>query len=516
MRHALPLIAVALVGCSSILGLDDFQDAPASGGQAGSGAAPSGGQAGSGAAPSGGAGGTVGGGGGTTGGGGGTTGGGGGPTGGGGGTTGGGGGPTGGGGGPTGGTGGGSGGASGGAGGAGGSGGSPPVFKCTPEAGGPVVLLSGTEFNGETVDAENLVAVPSQGMGHVGIVSKGTGDHHFHVRSVRDVSLSWVGSYGSFSHAGRPRYIDGLSQLATNVTFWGTLGDSVLSRLTFPVQGGSGVAPTGNTVNTGVPTECQGGQIEAFAYHPETGWGQSPAFACNKSGMVSLWMYFSGSATPMKVGETTNPADYSKYLPRHYTVTNGTHLLFLKDGYFRVGITPAELAIVKQLNPLNDPARISFPFYAAPLAGVNPVTSAVLAVGAFKTDGMAGDTWAGTTSITDYQKLSASPLPTSMPLVWSLTSSKEITAFEGRSIDADSVVAAGVDQSKSRIRVLHASRTTGKMNVFNQEVYTAAGTNKVLRAVAVQVAQYDVVAWAEQDGGSGEVKVWAQRFLCGT
>lgn len=74
MRHALPLIAVALVGCSSILGLDDFQDAPASGGQAGSGAAPSGGQAGSGAAPSGGAGGSVGGGGGPPGGGGGPTG----------------------------------------------------------------------------------------------------------------------------------------------------------------------------------------------------------------------------------------------------------------------------------------------------------------------------------------------------------------------------------------------------------------------------------------------------------
>jgi len=502
MRHALPLIAVALVGCSSILGLDDFQDAPASGGQAGSGAAPSGG-----------AGGSVGGGGGPTGGGGGPTGG----TGGSGGASGGAGG-AGGSGGASGGAGGagGSGGASGGAGGAGGTGGSPPVFKCTPEAGGPVVLLSGTEFNGETVDAEHLVAVHSQGMGHVGIVSKGTGDHRFHVRSVRDVSLSWVGSYGSFAHAGRPRYVDGLSQLATNVTFWGTLGDSVFSRLTFPVQGGSGVAPTGNNVSTGVPTECQGGQIEAFAYHPEAGWGQSPAFACNKSGTVSLWMFFTGSTTPIKVAETTNPAEFQKHMPKHYTVTNGTHLLFLKDGYYRFGTTPAELAIVHQLDPLNDPARISLPFYAAPLAGVNPVTSAVLAVGAFKTDGMAGDAWAGTTSIADYQKLSASPLPTSMPLVWSLASSKEITAFERRSIDADSVVAAGVDQSKSRIRVLHASRTTGKMNVFNQEVYIATGTNKVLRAVAVQVAQYDVVAWAEQDGGSGEIKVWAQRFTCGT
>ncbi|MCC6901709.1 MAG: hypothetical protein IT377_22250 [Polyangiaceae bacterium] len=510
MRHALPLLAVSFLGCSSLLGLDDFQDAPASGGTAGMGAASSGGQAGTGAAPSGGAGGTSGGGG-TSGVGGGGAGG---ATGGSGGQ------PSGGAGGAVGGAGGaggagatgGSGGASGGA---GGGGGAPPVFKCDPEAGGPTALLTGAELGAETVDPENLVAVHSQGMGHVGIVSKGTGDFHFHVRSIRDVSLSWVGSYGSFSHVARPRFVDGLSLQSNSVTFWGMVGDGLISRLTFQIQPGSGVLQSGNHIPTSVPTECQGGQVEAFAYHPESSWGQAPAFACNKSGVVSLWMFFSGSVVAAKVAETSNPAEYQKLMPRHYTVTNGTHVVFLKDGYYRYGTNPAELAVVHQLDPTGDPSRVRLAYYASPLAGVNPVTSAVLAIGSFKSDASLGDVWAGTTAIVDYAKLTATPPPAGMPHVWSSTSSKDATAFERRSIDVDSVVAAGVDPAKSRIRVFHASRTTGKMNVFNQEVYTAPTNHKVLRAVAVQVSQYDVVAWAEQDA-IGNVTVWGQRFVCGT
>ncbi|MBI3202494.1 MAG: hypothetical protein HYZ29_13210 [Myxococcales bacterium] len=504
MRHALPLLAVSFLGCSSLLGLDDFQDAPASGGTAGMGAAPSGGQAGTGAAPSGGAGGTSGGGGSTSGGGGGATGGSGGqPSGGGGGA-----------GGTVGGAGG-AGGSGGASGGADGGGGAPPVFKCDPEAGGPTALLTGADFGGETVDPENLVAVHSQGMAHVGIVTKGTGDYHFHVRTIRDVSLSWVGSYGAFPHAARPRLVDGLSLQSTAVTFWGVLGDSLFSRLTFQIQPGSGVLPAGNHVPTAVPTECQGGQVEAFAYHPESSWGQSPVFACNKSGVVSLWMSFGSPPVATKVTETSNPADYQKLMPRHYTVTNGTHLVFLKDGYYRYGTNPAELAMVHQLDPTGDPSRVRLAYYASPLAGVNPVTSAVLGIGSFKSDASLGDVWAGTTAIVDYLKLASSPPPTGMPHVWSSNSSKEATAFERRSVDADSVVAAGLDQAKSRIRVLHASRTTGKMNVFNQEVYAAPTNHKVLRAVAVQVSQYDVVAWAEEDA-TGKVTVWAQRFVCGT
>lgn len=453
MKRALLLAALPLFGCSSLLGLDDFSDAPGSGGAAGGG---SGGAAGGGSGGTSGAGGAP-------------------------------------------------------VGGAGGTGGS--KWKCTDDAAGPLTLLTPTDLYPFAAQPDRLVAVASQGMGHVGInaTDQANGKSRFFVRTLRDSTADPLG--GTAWYEGPyARMLDGLGMANKSVVFFGTLGFDSLSRITFPLDPSMGVKPGANAdavPTTYTPPECAGGAIDHVAYNVALGAGTTPAFACVKSGVATLWLTLNGVLT--KVAETSNQADFEQLAPSAYSVVGNTHLIMTKQGSFRFGTTVADLQLVHQLAPTANSGWLTGALFAVPT--MDTVPSTAVAVGAFKSDLTAGELFAGTIATAKYGDLAKTPIP---GLVSSakVTSPAQLSNAERRSVTANAIVMAGVSFAQDAVRFTLATRA-GEVRLFNQEIYKPAAGKLVLHAAATQVGPYYAVAWLEKDKSSGDVVVRAKRLVCG-
>ncbi len=484
MRPLSLALALSLFGCSSILGLDDFKDSPATGGSAGGGG-------------TGGSGGTTGGSGGTTGGTGGTTGGSGGTTGGTGGTTGGTGGTTGGTGGTTGGTGGTTGGTGGTTGGTGGTAGATP-WSCSK---GPIVnLITPADFATYQVEANTLVAIAGVGFGHVGI-SASSADFRFLVRSVRNNPSTPLGNLAKYTDAEPVKYLSGNLPDATQVVFWGTRG-ATLSRLQFDLNAGGVIpAPSPHTAIQ-LPTECAGGTVTAAAYSIEPGSGGRPVFTCKKSGSP-LYLFATLGTTVTELAQTS-AGDIDRITPVVYAFANGIHFIGFKSGHFRFGSTAPELVQEQQLKVTSGS---SMHLFAVPRA--NASDGIALAVTGTQSSG-ASTIYAGAVQTSGYGNLIKSP-PTGLAAVGTKSNAPNFGMFHRRAVDGDSIVAARTDGAGA-VYLTHSTRE-GTINLFDTVVYQAAANEEVLNAVAVQVGAYDAVAWVQKSGS--QISVRALLLTCG-
>ena len=469
MKRWLPLVTFSLFGCSSILGLDDFSDAPGSGGAAGAGAAPGGGGAAGGGGVAGGGTGGVGGG--------------------------------------TGGVGGGTGGVGGGTGGVGGS-----KWKCVDDAAGVLVLVTAADADPFKPVPDSLVAVSSQSMGHVGFTGtdQSSGKNRFFVRTLSDSSGDPLGSLGWYEGA-YARMTDGLGMGNKSVAFFGTLDSDNLSRITFQLDPSTGVKPMGNPdplPSAYTPAECAGAKIESVAYNAALGAGTTPAFTCVKNGTAALWLTLNGTLT--KITETTG--DVGSLSPAAYSIVGNVHLIVMKDGSFRFGSMAPELVKSYKLAPTNKAGWLSGAMFAVPTSDITP--SSAVAIGTFEPSLAGGELFSGTIPAAKYGDLAKTPIP-GLPSVIKVTSASQISNAERRSVSDSTIVLAGTTFTQDSVRFTLASRS-GEIRVFNQDVYKPASDKLVLRAVAVQVgAPYFAVAWAEKDKASGAVSIRAKRLVCG-
>ncbi|MBI3200421.1 MAG: hypothetical protein HYZ29_02690 [Myxococcales bacterium] len=312
--------AVALVGCSSLLGLDDFQDAPeGAGGAGGSGAAPSGGAAGSAGASTGGASGS-----------------GGAPNGGGvgGGTSGGG-------------T---SGGGTGGGGtGGGGTGGSPPQITCSLVGSNSFTILNAAQVPGDLTQV--VVATESSRahvfVGHDWTTTPPSGRNPHEIGAVRVDDTGTVLGAPNFFPVGThfdPSFATLVPGSPPQMSVFGTALSVVEYGLDLNTSGGY----TGSINQKGLlpQSKCKPGgfgvSAERAVFSPAAGGEARFAASCVSptESWRGLFVGLSSGFTP--VTESSNTDD--SLVPLAYSHPQSGERLLLTKGGFRTGNTAADLA----------------------------------------------------------------------------------------------------------------------------------------------------------------------------